>query len=159
LGERSGFSESTTGQETGRLQEDSMKSLKTNLPENTLFNINSLIFKLQNNKEELVNKYNCFYNPGLEALCIIVEDVTKYSDLSKDIILNLMSFAQKLSIKNLILLLDRKNKDYVKILQGMMTVGFKHDTIMKTSKLGEKEYKVLKMVMKTVSDDIEEIPF
>jgi hypothetical protein len=107
----------------------------------------------------VVNRYNCFYNPRLEALCIVVEDVTKYSDLSKEIILNLMSFAQKMGVRNLILLLDRRNRDYVKILQGMMTVGFAHDTNMKTCKLGDKDYKVLKMTMNTVQADIEEIPF
>jgi hypothetical protein len=107
----------------------------------------------------VVNRYNCFYNPNLEALCIIVEDATKYADLSKEIVLNLMTFAQKMSIKNIILLLDRKNRDYVKILQGMMTVGFSNDMNMKTCKLADKEYKVLKMTMKPVQDEIEEIPF
>jgi hypothetical protein len=107
----------------------------------------------------VVSKYNCFINPSLEALCIIVEDITKYSDLSKEIVINLMTFAQKMGIKNLILFLDRKNKDYVKILQGMMTVGFSNETSMKTCKLGEKDYKILKMTMNLVQEDIEEIPF
>jgi len=135
------------------------KNLKTTIPENTLFNINSIIFNLENNKEEVLNKYNCFYNPSLEALCIMIEDATKYSDLSKEIVMNLMDFAHKMAIKNLILMIDRKNKDYVKILQGMMTVGFINDPNYKVTKINTKEYKVLKMTLKVVQDDIEEIAF
>ena len=135
-----------------------MKILKSQIPENTLFNINSLILNLENNKQEVLSNYNCFYNPSLEALCILVEDITKYTDLSKEMVLNLMCFAERMNIKNLILLLDRKNKDYVKILQGMMTVGFTNDTVMKTCKIAEKEYKILRMSMKC-QEAVEEIPF
>lgn len=73
--------------------------------------------------------------------------------------MNLMEFAQKMNIKNLILLLDRKNRDYVKILQGMMTVGFTNDATLKTTKIGNKEYKILRMTMKVVQEEIEEIAF
>ena len=73
--------------------------------------------------------------------------------------MNLMDFAQKLSIKNLILLIDRKNKDYVKILQGMMTVGFGNDINFKMTKIGSKDYKILKMTLKVVPEEIEEITF
>jgi len=150
------------GQDDGRdfnKGEIIFKNIKNQIPENSIFNINSLIFNLENNKEEVLNKYNCFYNPSLDALCIMIENITKYSDLSKEIVMNLMDFAQKMSIKNLILLIDRKNKDYVKILQGMMTVGFCNDSNMKTTKVANKEYKVLKMTLKVVQDEIEEIAF
>jgi hypothetical protein len=135
------------------------KSLKQQIPENTLFNISSLVFNLENNKEEVLKKYNCFYNPSMEALCIMIEDVTKYSDLSKEIVINLMEFAQKMGIKNIILLIDRKNRDYVKILQGMMTVGFTNDNNVKIAKIGDKDYKVLKISMKVQQEEIEEIAF
>ncbi len=71
--------------------------------------------------------------------------------------MNIMSFAERMNIKNLILLLDRKNKDYIKILQGMMTVGFVNDTTMKVCKVADKEYKIMRMTMKSVA--VEEIPF
>ncbi len=87
----------------------------------------------------------------------MVEDGTKYSDLSKDMMMNVMSFAERMGIKNLIILLDRKNKDYIKILQGMMTVGFNNDNAMKVCKIGEKEYKIMRMTMK--SQAVEEVPF
>jgi len=59
-----------------------------------------------------------------------------------------MDFAQKMAIKNLILMLDRKNRDYVKILQGMMTVRFGNDSNYKVTKIGSKDYKILKMSLK-----------
>jgi hypothetical protein len=161
LERRIGFSGSKLGQDNGRdlKMGDSFRNIKQQLPENTLFNINSLIFNLENNKEEVLNKYNCFYNPALEALCIMIEEGTKYSDLSKEIVMNMMDFAQKMSIKNMVLLLDRKNKDYVKILQGMMTVGFSNDNNCKMTRVADKDYKVLKMTLKNIPEEIEEIIF
>jgi hypothetical protein len=150
---RSGFSGSDLSQKNGDLKSD-FKQVK----ENTLFNVNSCLFNLENNKEEVQGKYNCFYNPALEALCILIEEGTKYTDLSKDIVMNLMDFAQRLAIKNIVLLLDRKNRDYVKILQGMMTVGFSSDANNKMAKVGGKDYKVLKMTQRN-QEEIEEIVF
>jgi len=135
------------------------KSMKNQIHENTLFDINSIIFNLENNKQEILKRYNCFYNPSLEALCIMIEEVTKYSELSKEIMMNLMEFAQKMSIKNVVLLLDRKNKDYVKILQAMMTVGYTNDSKYKVTKIGGKEYKIMKMTLKNVPEEVEEIIF
>ena len=159
---RSGFSGNKFGLENGRelkKEDNSLKNVKQCLPENTLFNINSLVFNLEKSREEVLNKYDCFYNPSLDALCLIVEEKTKYSDLRKEIVMNIMEFAQTMGIKNLILLLDRKNKDYVKILQGMMTVGFLNDSVLKMTKVGGKDYKVLKMTLKTAPNEIEEIAF
>jgi len=89
----------------------------------------------------------------------MIEDTMKYSDLSKEMVINLMEFAQKMSVKNLALLLDKKTRDYVKILQGMMTVGFENDTQQKVVKVLNKDYKLLKMSLPTVSEQIEEIAF
>lgn len=135
------------------------KNLKQSLPENSLFNISSLVFNLENNKEEILSKYSCFYNPSQEALCILIEEGTKYSDLSKEIVMNIMEFAQKVAIKNLILLVSRKSKDYVKIIQSMMTVGFGNDENLKVTKIGGKDFKVLKMTIKNIPEEIEEIAF
>jgi len=78
---------------------------------------------------------------------------------SKESLMNFMEFAQKMSIKNILLLLDRKNKDYIKIMQGMMTVGFSNDSNMKMTKLSGKDYKILKMTLKNNPEEIEEIAF
>lgn len=150
---------SENGLEKGReLKRESTLS-KNQIQENTLFNINSVFFNLENNQEEVLNKYNCFYNPSLEALCIIVEKDLKYIDLSKEIVMNFIDFAQRMNIKNLIMLLDRKNKDYVKILQSMMTVGFTNDKNLATIKISNVDYKVLKMSVSHNQQEVEEIAF
>lgn len=89
----------------------------------------------------------------------MVEKGLKYVDLSKEIVMNFIDFAQKMNIKNLIMLLDRKNKDYVKILQSMMTVGFTNDKALASVKIGEIDYKVLKMTVSSSQQEVEEIAF
>ena len=159
---RSGFSESSNGLPESRQTKKGdvmFKSVKGNLPENSLFNINSVMFNLANNKEEIKNKFSCFYNPSLEALCVLIEEKFKYADLSKEIVMNLTDFAQKIGIKAIILCLDRKNKEFVKIMQGMMTVGFTTEKTTKTAKIGDKTYKILIMNVKSHPEEIEEIAF
>ena len=73
--------------------------------------------------------------------------------------MNILDFAQKMNIKNLIMLLERKNKDYVKILQSMMTVGFSNDKNMASVKIQDVDYKVLKMTINSSQQEIEEVAF
>lgn len=73
--------------------------------------------------------------------------------------MNFLDFAQKMNIKNLIMLLERKNKDYVKILQSMMTVGFSNDKNMASVKILDVDYKVLKMTINSSQQEIEEVAF
>jgi len=133
------------------------KNFKSSISDNTMFKINSEVLNIQNNKQEVVSSLDCFYAPTNEALCIVIDDKLKINELSKEIIANVMEFANKVSAKSMILLLDRKNKDYVKIMQSMMMIGFANDNTHKTAKLMEKEYKVLKFEVKHT--EIEEISF
>jgi hypothetical protein len=89
----------------------------------------------------------------------MVEKGLKYADLSKEMIMNFIDFAQKMNINNLIMLLDRKNKDYVKILQSMMTVGFSNDKNLKIIKIADTDYKTLKMNINLNQPEVEEIAF
>lgn len=72
--------------------------------------------------------------------------------------LNLMELSRKLEIDTIYLLINRKNKEYIKILQGMLTVGFEQEQQMKTAKIGVLVYKVLKMELKE-GEEIEELDF
>jgi hypothetical protein len=135
------------------------ESLKEKLPKNTLFNINSLIFNIESHQEEILSKYDCYYNSNNNSFCIIIGDNAKYSDFSKEIMMNLMDFSQKLSISSINLLICRKNKDYVKLLQGMLTVGFTNDDVAKTTQIDGKNYKILKMSLSKAQAEIEEVDF
>ena len=126
---------------------------------NTLFNINSLIFNIESHQEEVLSKYDCYYNSNNNSFCIIIGENSKYSDFSKEIMMNLMDFSQKLSISSINLLICRKNKDYVKLLQGMLTVGFTNDEVTKTTQIDGKNYKILKMSLSKAQAEIEEVDF
>ena len=135
------------------------ESLKEKIPKNTIFNINSLVFNIESHQEEVLSKYDCYYNSNNNSFYIIIGDNAKYSDFSKEIMMNLMDFSQKLSISSINLLICRKNKDYVKLLQGMLTVGFTNDEVTKTTQIDGKNYKILKMSLSKAQAEIEEVDF
>jgi hypothetical protein len=135
------------------------ESLKEKIPKNTIFNINSLVFNIESHQEEILSKYDCYYNSNNNSFYIIIGDNAKYSDFSKEIMMNLMDFSQKLSISSINLLICRKNKDYVKLLQGMLTVGFTNDEVTKTTQIDGKNYKILKMSLSKAQAEIEEVDF
>ena len=70
-----------------------------------------------------------------------------------------MEFAQKLGINAIFLLIARKNKEFVRLLQGMLTVGFEQEEAINTTSIGGKVYKVLKMNLKQTPEEIQEIDF
>ena len=135
------------------------ESLKEKIPKNTIFNINSLVFNIESHQEEILSKYDCYYNSNNNSFYIIIGDNAKYSDFSKEIMMNLMDFSQKISISSINLLICRKNKDYVKLLQGMLTVGFTNDEVTKTTQIDGKNYKILKMSLSKAQAEIEEVDF
>lgn len=136
--------------------ETTLQNLKINIQENTLVKINSEVFNIQNNKKELLSCLDCFYSSSSQALCTIIDENIKLKELSKEIISNLLEFADKLSAKSVFLLMDKKNKEYVKILQSMMMIGFSYDNN-KSANIKGKEYKVLKLQINY--GEIEEIAF
>ena len=133
--------------------------LKESLPKKQLFNINSLIFNLENHKREVYTKYNCYFDDTHSAFCIVVNDKASYADFSKEVMMNLMDFVQKANINYIYFLISRNNRQYIKLLQGMLTVGFENDENVKTTQIDGVTYKVLKMNLKQIPDEIEEIDF
>lgn len=71
----------------------------------------------------------------------------------------MIDFAKKLQIKSIILLIDRKCHDYVKILQALMLIGFVSEKEKKMAAIDGRIYKILTMIMKDQPDKIEEIEF
>ena len=116
------------------------------------------LFSTLKSKEEVINNYSCFYKKENNSLCFLIEEHAKVADFSKEIMLNLMELSRKLEIDTIYLLINRKNKEYIKILQGMLTVGFEQEQQMKTAKIGVLVYKVLKMELKE-GEEIEELDF
>lgn len=151
----------TQWMKNGQKQNDDYfcKEIQDEIPKNTLFNISSLVFNHEKRQEEVLSQYSCYYNKPEESLCILIEETAKASDFTKEIMMNLMDLAQKINVKAIYLLICRTNKEYVKLLQGMMTVGFEQESTIKTKQIEGKVYKILKMNIQSLPDEIQEIEF
>ena len=137
--------------------EINFNGLKNSLQDNQIFKISAGHFS--ESKREEPFSLTCFYSPKYDSLCVVIDNSTKYLYLSRELLMNLLEFAKKMMVTNIFLLLDRKNRDYIKILQSMMTIGFVNDSVIKTAKVQEKDYKMLKLEIKNDNNVIEEIAF
>ena len=73
--------------------------------------------------------------------------------------INLLDFTQKVGIDTIYFLVAKKNKQYLRIIQDLMIVGFEADENVKNTTIDGNVYKILKMPIKEESDEIEEVMF
>ena len=135
------------------------KELKNQIPKSQIFEINSLIFNITKHKKEILTKYNCFYDEKSNSLSLIISEDLCFSDFTKEIMMNLFDFAQKVGIETIYFLVAKKNSQYIRIVQDLMVVGFEIDEKMKTVKIEGNVYKVLVLPIKEEYDEIEEVFF
>ena len=135
------------------------KDLKTQIPKNQIFHINSLIFNITKHKREVLSKYECYYDESSNALSLLLSEEICYSDFTKEIMINLLDFTQKVGIDTIYFLVAKKNKQYLRIIQDLMIVGFEADENVKNTTIDGNVYKILKMPIKEESDEIEEVMF
>jgi hypothetical protein len=135
------------------------KDLKNKIPKSQIFEINSLIFNITKHKKEILTKYNCFYDEKSNSLSLIISEDLCFSDFTKEIMMNLFDFAQKVGIETIYFLVAKKNSQYIRIVQDLMVVGFEIDEKMKTVKIEGNVYKVLVLPIKEEYDEIEEVFF
>ena len=135
------------------------KDLKTQIPKNQIFHINSLIFNITKHKREVLSKYECYYDESSNALSLLLSEEICYSDFTKEIMINLLDFTQKVGIDTIYFLVAKKNKQYLRIIQDLMIVGFETDENVKNTTIDGNVYKILKMPIKEESDEIEEVMF
>jgi hypothetical protein len=135
------------------------KDLKSKIPKSQIFEINSLIFNITKHKKEILTKYNCFYDEKSNSLSLIISEDLCFSDFTKEIMMNLFDFAQKVGIETVYFLVAKKNSQYIRIVQDLMVVGFEIDEKMKTVKIEGNVYKVLVLPIKEEYDEIEEVFF
>ena len=135
------------------------KDLKSQIPKSQIFEINSLIFNITKHKKEILTKYNCFFDEKSNSLSLIISEDLCFSDFTKEIMMNLFDFVQKAKMSSIYLLISKTNKQYIRIMQGMLTIGFENDENVKTTMIDDKIYKVIKMNVEGQSDVIEEVDF
>ena len=135
------------------------KDLKSKIPRNQIFEINSLIFNITKHKNEILTKYNCFYDEKSNSLSLIISKDVCFSDFTKEIMINLLDFAEKVGIESIYFLVAKKNNQYIRIVQDLMVIGFEIDEKLKTANIEGNVYKVLYLPIKEDYDEIEEVFF
>lgn len=117
----------------------------------TLFKVTSFFYNIERNAREPLNCFTCLLSKELEAFCVIIDREFICADLTKEAILSFLQFSRDAKIFRVAFLLDRRNPNYgmlnylVKLLQGLMTVGFKTRSDIKILIHNEIQYKVLEM--------------
>ena len=133
------------------------QDLKAQIPKNQIFQINSLIFNITKQKKEILTKYKCFYEESSNSLSILLTNDFCFADFTKEIMMNLLEFAQKVCIDTVYFLVSKKNQQYIKIVQDLIIIGFELDEKTKTVNIEGNTYKVLKLSVKEQVEEIEEI--
>ena len=133
------------------------QSSKGKLPKNKIFRLNSLIFNNEKNCQEIYNVYDCIYNEKDNLLYLIITEKDNYNNFTKDKLINILEFSISLGIDKICLLVSKINSQYLNIIQDMLIVGFKPEENLKKIKIDGKEYKILKMSIKDICQEIKEI--
>ena len=131
---------------------------KTRIPKNKIFEISSKFFNITKHKHEVLSKYECFYDEGSNTLTLILTEIISFNEFSKEIMMNLFSFTQKVGIDTICFLLSKKNPQYARILQDLMIVGFKPNEKKKEISIGSEVFKVMEIPANS-DEEIEEFYF
>ena len=135
------------------------KGLKNQIPKSKIFEINSLNFNIAKHKREILTKYQCSYDEASNSLSFILTEDICFSDFTKEIMMNIFEFCQKVGIDTIYFLVAKKNAQYIRIVQDLMIVGFEVDENLKTVDIEGNVYKVLMLPVKEEYDEIEEVFF
>ena len=131
---------------------------KTRIPKNKIFEISSKFFDITKHKHEVLSKYECFFDEASNTLTLILTEKISFSEFSKEIMMNLFTFSQKVGIDMICFLLSKKNPQYARILQDLMIVGFKPNEKKKEISIGSEVFKVMEIPANS-DEEIEEFYF
>jgi hypothetical protein len=147
-------------QEGGRYENiEPSELMKKYLSDNKTFNIYSTSKNTEKNTIDILQAFKCIYEKDENDLKLVVDKDTKYSHINRSFLMKLINFGKVCGARNLSILIDKKSSDYVKILQAMMTIGFQNSKKIKVVKLGDREYRLMRMEMKAEETEIEDVAF
>ena len=133
------------------------QNLKSQIPKNQIFLINSLIFNITKHKKEILSKYQCYYDEKSNSLTVLFTQDFCFADFTREIMINLLEFAQKVEIETIYFLVAKKNQDYIKIVKDLTIIGFEMDENTKSVTIEGNVYKVLMLPVKEQDEEIEEV--
>lgn len=131
---------------------------KTQIPKNKIFELTSMFFNITKHKKEILSKYECYFDEESNTLTLILSENICFSEFTKEIMMNLFTFTQKVGIDTICFLLSKKNPQYPRILQDLLIVGFKNNQNKKEVTIEGNAYKVMEISAK-INQEIEEFFF
>lgn len=134
------------------------KEFRNKIPKNDIFEINSMFFNIMKHKKEILNKYKCYLDDENNQFCLILDESVCFSDFTKEIMLNLFDFSEKLGIDSICFLISKKNPQFVRIMQDLMIVGFKLNETNKEIVIEGNTYKNMEIPV-NINEKIEEFYF
>ena len=132
---------------------------KIKFPEQKIFRINSLTFNNEKEKQEIYTKYDCIYSEKNNSLYLIFNENINYSEFTKDKLINIIDFSKSVGINFIYILICKKNTKYLNIVQDMSIVGFESEKNFPVFNIDGNIYKSLKMPIKDISQEIQQINF
>ena len=108
------------------------EDFKNEIPKNEIFEISSMIFNIIKHKKEILNKYKCYFDEKTNGIFLILNESNCFSEFTKEVMMNLFDFSEKVGIKTISILISKKNPQFIRIMQDLVIVGFKTN-----EKLGE----------------------
>ena len=81
---------------------------------------------------------------------------TNFSKLTKTAMINIFDFTASVGIDSICMLISTENKLYSEIIQEMLIVGFSE---LENIIINENEYKVMKMNLNELSNEVEDLLF
>ena len=120
------------------------QNFRSKIPRNELFQINAMIFNVTKHQREIIAQYNCYLDENSNGLLLILNDSASFSEFTKEIMMDLFKFCEKVGIKTYEILISKKHPQYVQLLEELLIVGFKSNEI-KNNSIGESEYIFMKM--------------
>ena len=134
------------------------QQFKEKIPKNNVFEINSMIFNIPKHKQEILSKYKCYFKEEDNELYIIISESLSFQEFTKEIMMNLYTFCEKLGIETICFLVSKTCQQYVRIMQDLMIVGFRPNEDMKEINIQGETYKVMEMPI-NADEKIEEFFF
>ena len=88
---------------------------KSQIPKNKIFEISSMFFNITKHKKEILSKYECYFDEAGNTLILILTEKITFNEFTKEIMMNLFTFTQKVGIDTICFLLAKKNPQYARI--------------------------------------------
>ena len=117
-----------------------------------------MIFNIPKHKKEILTQYKCYFDEKSNGLYLILSESICFSEFTKEIMMNLFDFSEKVGIKTISFLVSKKNPQFIRIMQDLMIVGFKSNEEMKEITIEGDNYKVMEIPV-NIDEKIEEFYF